>query len=103
MNNELTSRADSAKFPSAHAYVVERIKSKSTQPRSTPNRFTLCITPYPLVLTLTVPLYQFYQIFTAFRYEMCCDMVDVMLDISSIYGYPSDNDANGAATTAISE
>ena len=36
-------------------------------------------------------------------YEMCCDMVDVMLDISSIYGYPSDNDANGATTAAISE
>ena len=29
-------------------------------------------------------------------YEMCCDMVDVMLDISSIYGYPADND-NGAS------
>ena len=35
------------------------------------------------------------------RYEMCCDMVDVMLDISSIYGYPSDSDvANGAAANA---
>ena len=30
------------------------------------------------------------------RYEMCCDMVDVMLDVSSIYGYPTENDSNGA-------
>ena len=35
------------------------------------------------------------------RYEMCCDMVDVMLDISSIYGYPSENDANGSGAAAI--
>ena len=35
---------------------------------------------------------------------MCCDMVDVMLDISSIYGYPSENDnANGTAAAAIGE
>ena len=27
---------------------------------------------------------------------MCCDMVDVMLDVSSIYGYPTENDSNGA-------
>jgi len=29
-------------------------------------------------------------------YEMCCDMVGVMLDVSSIYGYPTENDSNGA-------
>ena len=35
------------------------------------------------------------------RYEMCCDMVDVMLDVSSIYGYPTENDSNGAVGESI--
>ncbi len=28
-------------------------------------------------------------------YEICCDMIDVMLDISSIYGYPEEDGAGG--------
>ena len=41
------------------------------------------------------------NIYCLVRYEMCCDMVDVMLDVSSIYGYPTENDSNGAVGEKI--
>ena len=64
--------------------------SQPTRPPST-SRCTKCSQHIPLK---SWPLQT--NIYCLARYEMCCDMVDVMLDVSSIYGYPNENDSNGA-------